>query len=355
MSMAGNDTVSRKLLDYEPPMISAWSYQSALMSILQTDERFLPWVYSNYIQTFTLKDLYHSKRPYTLDFFSGVYGDWQYLEHKTNPWITYYKVPRNFVFEKWDSVSCFIMDQIDSGMYCYFPMDVTYIKNHNWNFYHTPLFYGYDREEKYFNIADNLAAGRFSTSVAGFDEVEQAAHSSENRTELTHRSDDYDVVLFKRDGDKFFDDNSYLLDLNIPKIKNDIKEYLLMPGYGEAYRESRLYAFGTDCYDALTEYFSECFNNRSWIDIRALSCFIDHKSVMANRIEYLIGKGMLSDRKYLDESIFVRDRLAKVRAVLIKERIRKRYEQMRLVQVINELKMVKGAEIQMLSGLLGIL
>ena len=66
-------------------------------SMLMAREECKPWVFSNFIQIYALKDLYNKGiRTGTIDFFYNLYGDWTYFHLKANPWIRINSMPFEF-------------------------------------------------------------------------------------------------------------------------------------------------------------------------------------------------------------------------------------------------------------------
>lgn len=311
-----------KQLDFQLPVIGTWSYQSALMGILEAHKYTYDWIFSNYIQIYTLRILSENTREYAIDFFESLYGDWQYFSHKTNPWIDYFKIPREVVLQRWKSASDFVIEQIDNKKYVYFPLDMFYVTSHSFSTYHTMLIYGYDEKHEIFLYADNLSNGKYDVSHITFSELNMAAFSVEHFNELCGRSDDYDITLLsvRPESNSQFDVTAFNpYALNRKKILHDLKAYLLFDDYGKDYREANSgYVFGISCYDSVRHYISKKFKAKKTIDLRTVCFLIDHKRLMSKRMEYLFQSQAIS-KDYKSSFDLITNSLMIVRNMILKE------------------------------------
>lgn len=321
-------------LPFSPPLINCWSYQGALMGILQSSPQCTNWIFSNYIQIFTLVDLETSTREYALDFYWGRGGDWQYFEHKTNPWINYYKIPRSILARAWNSPHEFVVSQILEKKYVYLPLNTRYIQNHSLNYYHTILIWGFDDIKQIFYCSDNCKNGAYSSFSCNYDELDNAVLSNDNFTDLTFRSEDYDVTLFQLRSLNEVKQTIYSqeITLQLKKIKNDIGDYL--SGFPYDCEKQPGYRYGIDCYQSLESYIEAVLVQHRHIDLRPLSCFIDHKRIMDARVAYLI------EQKLLPEYVSYRsilNRLLSLRFCLLKERTSRKNPYQAITHVKKEL------------------
>lgn len=287
-----------KKLPLAKPMIEAFSWQSTILAILQTDEQCEDWIYSNYVQMYSVRNLFYNYNNFTaeISFFYNLDGSWCFYECKTNPWLDYFKIQRKIVGEKWKSIVDFVIERIDSSEYVYIPIERKYISAYKGLVNsHTMLIYGYDMEKRTFFCADNFNR-RYLFDMVSFDELELAFSGLkfENlKPEITNNySDIFDISIFKKIAPSW---NLSAYKFHLSKLINDIKEYLLFDGYGMAYRNNDRFVFGIECYDALITYMWDAYLNQSdWYDFRAFRAFADHKIVMLKRLDYLEKKDILA-------------------------------------------------------------
>lgn len=290
-----------KRLPIAHPMIESFSWQSTILAILQSDERCDDWIYCNYMQMYSLRRLFYNCNHFTaeISFFYNLAGSWSFYECKTNPWLDYFKIQRKIILEKWDSVVVFVIERIMDDEYVYIPIDRQYIaayqgrKNS-----HTMLIYGYNTEKKEFYCADNFNR-RYLFETVTFSELKEAFEQfdiGKLKPEITNNySDIYDVCTFKK-VEPVWNHSAY--QFHLPKLINDIKEYLLIGEYGLGYRKNEQYVFGVECYDALATYVRDVFVNQgNWYDYRPFRAFLDHKIVMLHRIFFLAKKRYIHEEK----------------------------------------------------------
>lgn len=281
------------------PDINAYPHQGILFSILFAREDCLPWIFSNFIQTYTLKNLYANKeRSGTVDFFNSLYGDWRNFFIKANPWIQLQTFSMEWLIDK--SIVDILKKYLQQGKYCFFDVDMFYISAykkvyHKEHMYHDIFIYGYNDVEKYFYFGDNTV-GKYCFDIVFYSELEESTKNIlKDYYEIKDNSHDYREKLMyiievkknseRSNGNKVFDKEIY--GLNINKIINDIKEYLLFPCYGESYKFSDFYVYGINCFDELINYIYMANKECSEIDIRGFYSFGEHKKLMLFRIKYL--------------------------------------------------------------------
>lgn len=288
-----------KRLPIAHPMIESFSWQSTILAILQSDERCNDWIYCNYMQMYSLRRLFYNCNHFTaeISFFYNLAGSWSFYECKTNPWLDYFKIQRKIILEKWDSVVDFVIERIMDDEYVYIPIDRQYISAYQGRKNsHTMLIYGYNNEKREFYCADNFNR-RYLFETVTFSELKEAFEQfdiGKLKPEITNNySDIYDVCTFKK-VEPVWNPTAY--QFHLPKLINDIKEYLLVGEYGLGYRKIEQYVFGVECYDALATYVRDVFvNHEKHYDYRPFRAFLDHKIVMLHRIDFLVKNGYIVD------------------------------------------------------------
>lgn len=328
-----------KMLPIEKSPVTGYSHQAFLFSILLPHPETLPWLYSNYIQLFTLKDLYrHKERPGAGDFFFNYYGDWQFFELKCCPWLRYQSVPYKLIFSD-RTIHQFIQESIDSDNYVKLPVEVAFIKaygNLQIQGYHDLLIYGYDTGLNLYYAVDNFADDRYQYANISFEEMENASKGviEYNLQEPCFR-DNVTCIKFER----CFNQNSDMISLNISKIANDMKEFLLWKGYGESYKDIAGYSYGITYYDELIKYCSMSGELEEDIDVRCFATLRDHKNLMYQRTEYLIRKDILKEENLLEAAAGLKDQMDRIVYLLLIYNKTKQERRIReLLTVLNNLK-----------------
>lgn len=304
----------KKVLPISDSKIYATTHQASLLAILFAYPESYPWVYSNYIQQFTLRDIYHSNRVGTLDFFIDHYGDYEVLEHRICPMIRFARIPREFLNET-DIIGTLIK-YIDDGNYLYCTCDVFYIScwtNHfqKHHFPHMALVYGYDTQEKVFYMGDNYFSGKYSLQKIPFSEMESSMRSYING-QILDQSEGIELLKYRSpfikphyEGDWSKEVHSKeMLRLKIGKIINDIQGYLLYPEQSYQFQDSPLYAFGIAQHAVFREYIQNIIDhNDRYVDVKFTSSMLDHKVLMKLRVDYIHSQHTLGKYEELSENI----------------------------------------------------
>ena len=171
--------IGRKLLPIVYPPINAFPHHGALFSMLFAQEDCLPYVYNNFIQIYSLKNLHeNTARSGTVDFFYNPYGDWRYFHLKANPWIRPSLIPYHYLTLFSINVVEFVKHAIDSNMYVFIDIDeydiaAYYESFRKFHFPHEMFIYGYDDDSRIFFFGD-IVAGRYVHAEASYEEVEHS-------------------------------------------------------------------------------------------------------------------------------------------------------------------------------------
>lgn len=298
------------------PPINAFPHQGVIFSTLYAKEECIPWIFNNYIQTFSVKDMYQDPvRNGTIDFFYNLYGDWKYFEVKANPWLRTYSVPMDLI-EKFDlDIVDVLKNQLSEERYAFFPIDrfcipaygLQYQKEH---IDHDILIYGYDDHEGIFFAGDN-AMNKYEQFTVKYDEIRNSFQGLR--------------TMYRNDPDRFFYSEQSIMffkvmknyevsgksevflretyDININSIIVGLKSYLLFPGYAASYSKSDYYVYGIDCYNELIKNVEIPGSLKEYIDFRGIYSFLEHKKLMLLRIKYLskLDKIAVEDLRLIEE------------------------------------------------------
>lgn len=290
----------KKVLTTIYPPINSFPHQGAIFSMLFAREECKPWLFSNFIQIFSLKNLnLQGVRKGTLDFFNNQYGDWKQFEFKANPWIRFNSIPEYFIEDYNINIIDFIKKNLDQEKYLYLSIDRFFIPIYKYSFMknhsdHEIFVFGYDDETQCLYVGDN-GEGKYVQSTVDYESFTKSFHSMiamfRSNEELYYYSEKsiYILEIIKNAEvnlkSKVFVEETYN-NLNIHKIVNDLKEYLLLDNFGDSYKNSDYYVFGIDCYNELQQ-FLVCSDEYIKIDFRAFYSFLQHKKLMLSRMNYL--------------------------------------------------------------------
>ena len=356
---------AKKVLPISDPRVYATTHHSSLLAILFANPESYPWIYSNYIQQFTLKNLYESNRTGTLEFFIDHYGDYEVLEHRICPMIRFSRIPKEVAAALPGSTLDFLKQMISFGHYIYCTFDTYYIAawrsgQHN---PHMNLLYGFDDEDQVFYSGDNYSNGKYSFLQIPYAQVEASMNSymnggildqSEGFELLQYRSP-YDRPHYKGDPSKIVHSQE-MLRLKLGKMIDDIRGFLLTPD--QSYRifaasaaesnelvlrlaqnhaaepqivryeflDSPLYAFGIAQYAVLREYVEAVITHADpYIDARAVSSVCDHKRLMLSRLAFINEYYPLPNYKELtDQNQSLYETASQIQSLCVKYNITKR-------------------------------
>ena len=114
------------------PYICSYGHQGMIFSLLYCRTECKPWIFSNYIQTFVLRDLYNADfRSGTIDFYYNQYGDFKYYEIRANPWIQAHDTPYEIISVMKLDIIELIKTSIGLNQYVCFDVDEYFISNYD--------------------------------------------------------------------------------------------------------------------------------------------------------------------------------------------------------------------------------
>ena len=114
------------------------------LCVLLVDDFYLEWFYENYVELFIVE------QPNST-FAYGIFDALYYSSFDNiSPRIMQYSYIGKYIMDIVDDIHPILKDRIDKKYYCVIFLDEYYIKqlNHNFNFPHEFLIYGYDNENK---------------------------------------------------------------------------------------------------------------------------------------------------------------------------------------------------------------
>ena len=281
---------ARKLKITEP-IIRSFGHQAAVHSILSAYPETEAWLNCNYIQMFTLRNLYTAiERLGTVDFYYQYYGDFNFYEMKANPWLKFMSIPDEMVKSRWDSRLDFVRECIEKDYYVYIMLNRSIYRGHKEPNYHNALIWGYDDAAGKIHAADNNPIGKFVFEEICYGDFEKAADIPAGEFGLGDHMGRPDGIYFfsvMEDSIKHVAGTNHMM--QIGKLQHDLARYLDPP------QTLSDYVFGIDCYEELKKYYLHVEENRyGHCDWRGLCSLSDHKILMTRRLEYLSQKGYLA-------------------------------------------------------------
>lgn len=327
------------ILPIKLPLIRAFCHQALIHAILTTNEETAPWLHSNYIQIFTLKDLISTDRIGTLDFYCNFYGDFHFYEHSTCPWLLMNRYPREVVREKWNGEFNFVKERIKENEYVYLVLDRKYYFIRENSSFHPVLIYGFDDNNNVFYAADNNKFGKYGLQTIDYSSFLKSLNVPPREDVEGGRPEG--ICTFKLR--KTSDPEPYKFHLT--KVIRDLKDYI-DPIYGD----DLVYAYGIMCYDELCKYYNHIKQNE-YIDIRAISTMVDHKRLMTSRLEYMSKNGYISDNLIHNYYNQVESRIITVRNLLLKYNISN--DEKIIVKSIDILQETASIEKKFIINLIG--
>ncbi|MNC19126.1 hypothetical protein D3C75_670520 [compost metagenome] len=286
---------SKRLPFNTKPIIQTYSSHSKLLSILSTNEEYLPWFHSNYTQLSCKKD-FHSFHGVPLDFFIDIRQGFNY--YLNNPCLFIQTVHKEIIDAEVEDIVDFVIRCLDRDYYLDLYLNEFFVPGRPSygiefyvpgvkHLYHDNLIVGYDLSTQTFEMLGHNP-GFTNTSITFEDFRLAYRHCT---PESWHKC----MYLYKlsnlRDG--YSSPNSYRFDLEY--VKQSLIDYVssidISIQYGMLQNRSDDLVFGLQVYDALI---NNLLTGHYWEDIRPLNLLYEHKKCMRLRVEYMYKLGHLN-------------------------------------------------------------
>ncbi|MGN6712772.1 hypothetical protein [Anaerocolumna jejuensis] len=310
----------KKVLGVSNPPIIGYTIHALPISIIMNYKECLPWFYSNYIQLVcnpNHKDVF-------LDFLTlcPIFDNNYWIEflYPGIPWLNKNCIEEYVFYKNNLDINEFIIQSINSENYIITALDEYYIpykKSYQINHYlHDYLIFGYDSEEKEYDILGFDNSHHFGKSKINFDVISNTFNNSHERKINGVDKLYYNPIKLL----KINEDFSFILDLQL--IKNFLIDYLESKNSFIMFRSIRNITnnlmYGISIYDELIKYFQNDDNKESY-DIRALHILWEHKKCMLLRLDYIINTYNLKEFDDIyKEFKYIEKQCMKLRNLLIK-------------------------------------
>ncbi|MRN57051.1 hypothetical protein [Paenibacillus monticola] len=252
----------------ENPILNTYNSYASVFSIIELDKVTLPWFHSSFIQI-----CYDSKY------------DWYFFENHNVLdaciWLKNCKLTRETIQRRYNNVTEFVIESIDSDYYAYFLVNPYYISafNTDQQGLHEILIFGYDVENEWVYIANNFENGKYIKSKCTFQELEAS---------FQHVTFDWvGIHLYKKN------DPEIKVKFNREYVIRSLKAYLEgTPSLSQPTPPSWWTydcVYGVEVYNKLISQITAGTEQEAFdLDVRAFHLFWEHKKCMVLRIQYMI-------------------------------------------------------------------
>lgn len=275
------------LLPISEPPISSYSHHTAVLSILNADNKFLPWFCNHYIQLQVKSDL---KNTADLDFYYPTISS---SNVPLCPLLSYQHISYDtLLFTINNNIMNFIESCIDNDNYVYIVINTNYIPQYHFydNSLHPLFIYGYDSTNKEIYCADFFKDGVFQYAKITYSQLEQSFTNANfqywwNGLKLIriNKGIEYtlDVEVTKKSLEDYLYNNSNRYEIEINSHIGHKNKVVF--GLENVYR--RLIS---DMKILQGKYEGN-------FDTRAIPVFADHKKAMLLAINHLISSGHVNN------------------------------------------------------------
>ncbi len=357
----------RKILPRKEPSLQTFAGVAHVLSILESfEEKTKPWRMENYIvlQANVMK-------AFKGQIFTNFYTIPNLFEHGNPetqarnyycPYLNTFSIPlKDYVEKIFTPVIEKIIEFIDNDCYVELPIDLFAIKKFNilGHFLHTPMIFGYDKDEKVFYMSDFTNEKRYEVITCTFEEIEEAFLSGLEMAK--NNTDPLTVSIFAK-SINILKYNPYDYEFDIKRFCEQIydqihpevatksyRKYELVDKYSEKYWGINVY----DAIEASVRYSHE--KGEIYDNLRPFHLIYAHKKSLSERFKYCAE--LFEDRKerilkLADELTELANYAEVLRNRVVKNRLRKKLSQQELN--LEELKNIKVKEVEILEKFLDI-
>lgn len=356
---------AKKILQRVNPSLQTFAGVAHTLSILESfDNETKPWRMENYIvlQANVIK-------AFSGQVFMNFYTIPNLFDHGNPeiqarnyycPYFNVYSIPMKDYAEKiFSPVLESIINFIDDECYVELPIDLFAIKKFNVpnHFLHTPLIYGYDKNEQVFYMSDFANEKKYEEISCTFQEVEDAFNSGMDV--INNNMDPLTVSIFAK-SINIIKYNKYNHEFDIKRFCDQIYDQIHPEKSTQSYRKYEMvdkYSekyWGTDIYDALEDSikFSHA-KGEIYDNLRPFHLIYDHKKGLGERFEYCAQlfkdkqNGLHSLSEKMNELALDAEEL---RNKVLKNRMRQKLSDQDLI--MERLKSIKNREVIILNEFL---
>ncbi|EFM11365.1 hypothetical protein PaecuDRAFT_1811 [Paenibacillus curdlanolyticus YK9] len=278
----------RKILPMIMPEITSFQHYTAILSIIDNDDRIQEWKFTHFFQLFALVNDYNENGkhiPY-VDFYSTTYI------LKSTPWVNVQTVTMHELNQQ--DIIDYVIASIDAEQYVYISVECQHIVAHNKpdeSFPHPIIIFGYDREQQVVHIADFFNSA-YSFKEASFQELRTAY---ETYVEGSFWWDGAQVLALNDNEPKVSIDSAFYKSLLSDYLHSTTQAPYVLDYGSDLIHHTKtvpsVYStkYGMSIYDELIAN----FGGRGPVDYTVLPVLTDHKRNLYQFIEYMKTKGVL--------------------------------------------------------------
>lgn len=304
---------SKAILPVEYPWITTYPLFANPLSILLQYQNTYHYLYSSFIQIICCK------KNGAISFFD--------FNYKYCPFINVQKINRSIIRDFSDYLTA-LKYFLSKGYYLYFLINPKYIEAYRMSedSFHDIFVYGFNDEERTFNIADNFT-GKYSFRVCSYVELERAILEIDPKFEGYLGFYGGIELLSFNSNEKY---TGPFINKNILRVRDSLLHYIRGTGdWNSSSPEMRVEAYGANKFVYGINSYRFLVDNLQTNGIEKLhfpSCYLiyDHKMQLSRVIEYLIQMNALPNlQKYRDTAKVLCSISQKNIYYLLKEGIRK--------------------------------
>jgi len=296
-----------KMLPLAEPFTWCWSNDAHELSIMLTDPRSLPWVYSNYTQLFCQNILSYPHLDLHLRFFEyhQNYEDWFYYTLAPQRLLKMERVFKGTLLKNNVDVISFIVHAIDENRYAYTSVNDFFVEGRP-SFQkekddHDFFIYGYDLEKKLFHVAGYYGESEaYTTETIAFDIFLKAYLDTDDLDGKGVNPCYSSLYILEPNFGRPFSLNVRLIVEHLQDFLSSSDTALRYSAFNYAKDMGEAYVFGIATYRVVAHYLSLIKDGKLPFDIRPLHLLWEHKKIMKQRLLYLRDNGIRIEDSLLD-------------------------------------------------------
>lgn len=278
--------MNKKVLPIQYPIVSNYPQHAYYFSIISDNENCLPWIYSNYLNMCLMQ----SGKDCFLDYYA------QSPEHHFHPCFTdTQRILRSTILKFIPNIVEFLKEQIQQDNYIWLHVNEYYIPGspayQRFTFPHAIFIYGFDDNERRFNISGFLENRKYKSTYASYSDLEKSFYDFGKTHIDSDVTQHVNYMHLLKLHPKHHQGLPYQFDVKF--VAEQIKEYYesknLSLNYQSFYSHKSYseWTYGIDILPKLIEYYSLHLEGSAQLDVRPLYTLYDYKKLMVSRIRYI--------------------------------------------------------------------
>lgn len=345
---------NEKKLKLAEPLLSTWSSESHLMSMILNQQNAYQWLMNNYIQ---IIGCYIEKEERTLFCFFPKHdpmdNDFRIHAWNTCPFLDLEYVSKKYVNEFYGSIVDYVKVSIDNDYYVYLDLSQKKLSNGIKKMItHKTFIYGYDFNKELIYVADHYDAGKYALSEIKF-------------TNFIDAYEDANLFLNKPSEENIYEKRKILIcksrsvsyKYNVDWFKMQLKDYLNSEyslGCIASINNNvnNEFVYGIKCYDLIIKYINKLMEFRGSYreDAKIFTFLCDHKKMLKLHIQYFLENNMVKfDSIELEGYDFLFNLSDLTKILFLKYMMSHKIEL--LEKIINNLNLMRCKEYELLMRL----